>query len=111
MNMMSVGCPPVAGKVARVTVWRVLVGSILPLMIALAGCTANDTEGEETLGEGEPEATSTDALSSVSCAASQARGYTNGTAEDITVVRIDGKPVERHTASAYYVMARAAERD
>ena len=48
------------------------------------------------------------ALSSISCATSTATGYKSGSAFTITVVHVDGKPVEVATANAYYVMAQSA---
>lgn len=49
------------------------------------------------------------ALSSIDCAESTNTGYDNGKAFAITVVHVDGEPVEVATANAYYVMAQAAE--
>ncbi len=48
------------------------------------------------------------ALSSISCQVSKATGYKSGKPFTIHVVHVDGKPVEVHTANAYYVMAQAA---
>ena len=53
-------------------------------------------------------ATSSDALSSSDCSESSDTGYTSGKAFAITVVTVDGKKVEKDTANAYYVMAKAA---
>ncbi len=50
-------------------------------------------------------------LSTVSCDESGDTGYTTGSPFPITVVTVDGKPVERETANAYYVMAQAADAD
>jgi len=47
-------------------------------------------------------------LSSVNCTTHTDTGYTNDKPFAITVVTVDGKPVERATANAYYVMAQAA---
>lgn len=52
-----------------------------------------------------------EALSSISCGSHTDTGYRSGSAFTITVVTVDGHPVERDTANAYYVMAQAAERD
>jgi hypothetical protein len=46
----------------------------------------------------------------INCTESQATGYRQGTAFPITVVHIDGKPVEKKTANAYAVMRDAAAR-
>jgi hypothetical protein len=89
----------------------VLVGSLSMLALA-AGCAAQPASSNDD-GETSPTgvATSGEALSTISCAASSANGYRNGSEETITVVTVDGKPVEEHTADAYYVMAQAAARD
>ena len=47
----------------------------------------------------------------IDCSESTNTGYTQGTAFTITVVTVDGKPVERETANAYYVMQQAAAAD
>jgi len=44
----------------------------------------------------------------IQCTESQATGYRQGVAFTITVVQIDGKPVEKSTANAYAVMRDAA---
>ena len=53
---------------------------------------------------------STEALSSISCAERSDTGYVSGSPFAITVVTVDGRPVERDTANAYYVMAQEASR-
>ncbi len=58
-----------------------------------------------------PEGASVEALSTISCGTHTDTGYRSGNAFTITVVTVDGKPVERDTANAYYVMAQAAARD
>ncbi|PKQ14766.1 MAG: hypothetical protein CVT68_10160, partial [Actinobacteria bacterium HGW-Actinobacteria-8] len=50
-------------------------------------------------------------LSTVDCAEQASTGYVHGESFPITVVRVDGKPVELDTANAYLVMAQAAESD
>ena len=77
----------------------------LPL---LTGCLASDPDLTDRCDE--PTA-SVEALSSISCGSHTDTGYRNGLAFTITVVTVDGHPVERATANAYYVMAQAAERD
>lgn len=47
----------------------------------------------------------------VDCSESQDTGYTDGNPFPITVVHIDGKPVEKDTANAYWVMRQAAAAD
>jgi hypothetical protein len=49
-------------------------------------------------------------LSSIACEEHTDTGYRDGNAFTIHVVTVDGKPVERDTANAYYVMAEAAQR-
>lgn len=44
----------------------------------------------------------------ISCQSRTDTGYVSGKAFTITVVTVDGKPVERATANAYYVMQQAA---
>ncbi len=53
---------------------------------------------------------SVEALSSISCGSRADTGYRSGSSFPITVVTVDGHPVERDTANAYYVMAQAAAR-
>jgi MYXO-CTERM domain-containing protein len=47
----------------------------------------------------------------VDCTESQDLGYDAGTPFEITVVQIDGKPVEKDTANAFWVMRQAAAAD
>ncbi len=48
---------------------------------------------------------------SISCDQSTTTGYSSGNPSTISVVTVDGKPVEVNTANAYWVMAKAAEAD
>jgi MYXO-CTERM domain-containing protein len=48
---------------------------------------------------------------SYDCSESQDLGYDAGVPFDITVVTVDGKPVEKDTANAYWVMREAAAAD
>lgn len=48
---------------------------------------------------------------SYDCSESQDTGYDQGNAFDITVVTIDGEPVEKDTANAFWVMREAAAAD
>jgi MYXO-CTERM domain-containing protein len=48
------------------------------------------------------------ALSSIDCNEYGGTGYDKGNPFPITLVTVDGKPVEKSTANAYYVMAQAA---
>ena len=48
---------------------------------------------------------------SYDCAEHQDTGYDGGTPFEITVVTIDGEPVEKDTANAFWVMAAAADAD
>lgn len=45
----------------------------------------------------------------IDCSERTDTGYVDGTPFSITVVTVDGKPLERDTANAYYVMQQAAE--
>jgi hypothetical protein len=47
-------------------------------------------------------------LGAIDCNEKQDTGYVKGNPFTITVVTVDGKPVERSTANAYYVMQQAA---
>ncbi len=88
---------------------------LLLLLVALASvaCSApadddyRDLEGPPQ-GEDAVLASTSEALSSIDCAESQDTGYTSGKSFPITVVTVDGKKVEKDTANAYYVMAKAA---
>lgn len=82
----------------------------LMTMLPIVGCLAEVGDDEED-EEFEETASSAEAFSTFKCSASKAKGYKSGKPVDITVVRVDGKPVERNTANAYWVMAKAAERD
>ncbi|MEZ4370851.1 MAG: M15 family metallopeptidase [Polyangiaceae bacterium] len=66
--------------------------------------------GEEAHGSPEDYAVSSSELSSIDCSSRTDTGYTAGAPFAIEVVSVDGKPVERQTANAYYVMAQAAAR-
>ncbi|MBK7586410.1 MAG: D-alanyl-D-alanine carboxypeptidase family protein [Myxococcales bacterium] len=80
------------------------------LGLALFGCSAaQPTDEPEDDACKEPAvALVSEELSSISCAEHGDTGYSSGNAFPITVVTVDGKPVERSTANAYYVMAQAA---
>lgn len=54
---------------------------------------------------------SQEALSSYDCKERKDTGYTSGKSFKITVVHVDGKPVELNTANAYIKMAQAAQAD
>jgi len=86
---------------------------IFTIVIASTGCAAQTGDPSEHSEETTPEGVGSagEALSSVSCTTSGATGYRSGSAFAITVVHVDGKAVEEHTANAYYVMAQAAARD
>lgn len=86
------------------------LGVTLFVAIPASGCAANAEDHGD--GESAPAATATgEALSTIACGTSSATGYKSGSSFGITVVHVDGKPVEEHTADAYYVMAQAAARD
>ncbi len=71
------------------------------------GCSV-EVADEERERESPPAATVAEELSSISCSEKKDTGYTKGNSFPITVVTVDGKPVEKDTANAYYVMAQAA---
>ncbi|WP_293251647.1 M15 family metallopeptidase [Nannocystis sp.] len=52
-----------------------------------------------------------DPLTAIDCAEHKDTGYVKGDPFEITVVTVDGKPVEVQTANAYYQMAQAAAAD
>jgi hypothetical protein len=84
----------------------------LLLAVALLGCATKEPEAECELPADEPAlATTSQALSSIDCNEYGETGYDKGNAFPITVVTVDGKPVEVATANAYYVMAQAAAND
>jgi MYXO-CTERM domain-containing protein len=105
----------------------VLLGSLVSVG-ALAGCSVaavgeeheacelepqtlmpQSLEGSEPDQDGdEPIASTSEALSSVSCKTRGDTGYRSGSAFKIKVVTVDGKPVELATANAYMKMAQAA---
>ncbi len=72
----------------------------------LVGCGA--APRDERDHEEAPPAVVSSELSSIDCNEHSDTGYKSGSAFPITVVTVDGKPVERDTANAYYVMAQAA---
>jgi hypothetical protein len=65
--------------------------------------------GEAAEHEAEPTGEVSNALVGYDCATHTDTGYTNGKAFTITVVTVDGKPVEVGTANAFLTMAKAAE--
>ncbi len=87
---------------------------LVVLLPFLAGCLARAAPEHADRCELPPlevSAADVEALSSISCGAHTDTGYRSGSAFTITVVTVDGHPVERATANAYYVMAQAASRD
>ena len=86
---------------------RLLSLLVLVALATACGTTPPDDPGAET--ENEPVATATQALSSVDCGTFTDTGYVSGSPFTITLVTVDGKPVEVDTANAYYQMAVAAD--
>lgn len=84
--------------------------SIVLSAVLFTAC-AVDLPSEHAHEEDADVAVSTEALSSISCSERTDTGYVRGSAFPITVVTVDGRPVERDTANAYYVMAEAASRE
>lgn len=80
------------------------------LLSALAGC-ATPPPSEPT--EEAPLDTEdfAEKAGTLSCTARRDTGYESGRAFSIEVVTVDGKPVERETAEAYWKMQQAAARD
>lgn len=82
--------------------------------VALVGLVLASGCGELPDPAGEREAAPFDDESNVllrgviDCSPRTDVGYRNGEPFEITVVTVDGKPVERNTANAYYVMQQAA---
>jgi hypothetical protein len=83
--------------------------AIVWLLLFTLGC-GSSPEPEPEVCE-EPPAVVSQGLSPIDCSESTNTGYTSGNAFTITVVTVDGKPVEVQTANAYYVMAQAAAAD
>lgn len=107
----------------RSTAWIRVAG--LGLWVALGGCDLPDPEDALDTGDdiefreaGEPQPCGLvqppDPVAHVptfDCSESQDVGYDSGTPFDITVVTMDGKPVEKDTANAFWVMREAAAAD
>ncbi|RYE74176.1 MAG: hypothetical protein EOO74_11930, partial [Myxococcales bacterium] len=88
--------------------WRL---GLLASALSLAACGAPG-EGPSADGDShdhEELAERSDELVGYDCATKQDTGYTSGNAFAITVVTVDGKPVEIETANAFLTMAKAAE--
>lgn len=83
-----------------------LVNTLVSAMfVASVGCTAPEPQGElppavEDLGRSQQ--------ASVDCTQWTDKGYVDGVPFDITLVTVDGEPVEVATANAYIVMQTAA---
>ncbi|HMR79278.1 MAG TPA: M15 family metallopeptidase, partial [Polyangiaceae bacterium] len=88
--------------------WRVGTGILLSLSVT--ACSAAEPLADNAEHCEEPAGTVAEALSSIDCKESKDTGYTSGKPFSITVVTVDGKKVERDTANAYYVMAKAADK-
>jgi hypothetical protein len=82
---------------------------ILALLAVLQACAADGGEVDEaTEPEPAPELeTSEQAV--INCAARTDTGYSGGKPFTITVIEVDGYPVERETANHYVAMQRAAQ--
>ncbi|APR81543.1 D-alanyl-D-alanine carboxypeptidase [Minicystis rosea] len=96
------------------------LGALLMAIFALclSACAEADPTGtdaaepgEEVEYEAEPVGEAASALVSYNCATHQDTGYSNGSPFAITVVTVDGDPVEIGTANAFLTMAKAAEND
>jgi hypothetical protein len=82
--------------------------ALIPLALPALACVAE--VGSPYEEPPEDIAIVAEELSTIDCSESTAAGYRSGSRFTITVVRVDGKPVEKSTANAYYVMAQAAAR-
>ncbi len=80
------------------------------LIAGMSACSSSEPDPRAAEHCEPPAATVSQALSPIDCTESQDTGYSSGTPFPITVVTVDGKPVERDTANAYYVMAQAADK-
>jgi len=88
---------------------------------ALAGCDEAGTELALRSGEAPGEPEPCDGMAAPSkpldhpppydCAEDQDQGYDQGNPFEITVVHMDGEPVEKDTANAFWVMREAAAAD
>ncbi|MCK6547629.1 M15 family metallopeptidase [Myxococcota bacterium] len=93
---------------------RLRARSVGPLVLSfVVGACAVDPGSEAHDHEDEPTAEDVDyALAgTIDCTPRDDTGYSSGAARSITVVTVDGKPVERETADAYWLMRQAAARD
>ncbi|TNE50946.1 MAG: hypothetical protein EP343_06405 [Deltaproteobacteria bacterium] len=81
--------------------------SMVLLGLALCGLLACSGEPEHSDCQ-EPPTFATMQQAMIDCKSRKDTGYVKGKAFSITVVTVDGKPVERETANAYYVMQQAA---
>ena len=83
------------------------IASFVLVAGVVTACTAQAGADEE-----EPTAQSTsEELSTVSCKEHAETGYVNGNSFKLEAVTVDGKLVQRKTANAYMVMAKAAQKD
>ena len=101
----------VLGACAAVRRKQARLAALAVLLLGAAGCSAGNPEGgdaDEEQCEAPTLAQSAEALSSIDCGEHGDTGYSSGSPFPITVVTVDGKPVEKATANAYYVMAQAA---
>ena len=76
-------------------------------LLALAACAPDETAAEEF--EEEPTGKASSPLVAYNCTKHTDTGYRNGVPFPITVVTVDGEPLESATADAFLTMAKAAE--
>ncbi|MCA9659016.1 MAG: M15 family metallopeptidase [Myxococcales bacterium] len=113
--------------------YQPFLASLVAATAALAGCDSDDLTAERGLAvdaapelgldvaehahEPEPDGPEyytlgdPDVLPAINCDESKDTGYVKGDPFEITVVTVDGKPVEVETANAYYAMQQAAAAD
>ena len=84
---------------------------LLLLTCSLPACTMGAPDDESAGADEGDTGTVQQELTQVSCKETTATGYQNGNPFPITLVTVNGEKVERHTANAYTVMARAAAND
>jgi MYXO-CTERM domain-containing protein len=81
------------------------------LSAVLMSCTTAQQDPASHDHEHEPTAEVSSELVSYDCSTKTDTGYTNGKPFEITLVTVDGDPVEIETANAFLTMAQAAEAD
>ena len=84
---------------------------LLAMLLAFVGCGPASTESDEPFAEAQDGPVATIQEPIIDCSEYSDTGYVQGQAFTITLVTVDGKPVERDTANALWVMQQAAAAD